>query len=127
MRVAATIRQPALKAAAAGQELAKWYHRNGYVRRLNPKRRKAEKSTYKKGDEVRLVANSLKEVATLRRLLKMAGFRPGQPFAHSRQYRLPLYGRQEVARFLALVARPSSGESKRKAPPRRRVSGKRPR
>ncbi|MGQ0553224.1 MAG: hypothetical protein ACT4PU_08380 [Planctomycetota bacterium] len=120
--MAATIRPPALKSAASGKELAKWYHRNGYVRRLNPKRRRAEKSAYKKGDEVRLVANSLKEVAAIKRMLKQAGFRAGRPFEHSRQYRVPIYGRQEVARFLALVAKPSSGKSTRKAPLRRRVS-----
>ncbi len=90
---------------AAIEQLARLFARNGYVRRQDPKRRKKEKRRYKKGDEVRLVANNRAELRLIRRLLKQAGFKPGRPFAKARQYRQPVYGRTEVARFLAMVER----------------------
>jgi hypothetical protein len=87
--------------AVAG--LASYFERNGYVRQLNPERRSAEGQRYKKGDEVRLVANSRAELAHIRRLLRQARFPAGRPFVKGGQFRQPIYGRQEVARFLALV------------------------
>ncbi len=84
--------------------LVNFFHRNGYVRQQNAERLSAEgRAVYKKGDEVRLVANSLAELAEIRRLLRAAGFVPGRPFSKSRQYRQPVYGRGQVARFLAMV------------------------
>ncbi|HWP40670.1 MAG TPA: hypothetical protein VNL70_07065 [Tepidisphaeraceae bacterium] len=81
------------------------FDRNGYVRWQNPQRLAAEKQrrTYKKGDEVRLVARSIPELQTIIRLLEREGFRPGRPFEKARQWALPIYGRQEVARFLKLI------------------------
>lgn len=86
------------------RELARYFHRNGYVRLLDSERRRTENGKYKKGDEVRLVADSPAELSTIRQLLHRAGFKVARPFAKGRQFRQPLYGRQEVARFLALVA-----------------------
>lgn len=81
-----------------------FYRRNGYTRWQHADRVEHEGSqVYKKGDEVRLVANDADELALIRDLLVEAGFRPGRPFTRSRQYRQPLYGRESVARFLALV------------------------
>ncbi len=90
--------------ASTTAQLARFFHRNGYVRRLKVERRRAEGRKYKKGDEVRLVAGSTSELAAIRRLLLQAGFKVGRPFVHARQFRIPLYGRQQVARFLAMVA-----------------------
>ena len=87
-------------------ELARLFHRNGYVRWLNPDRRAAEGAFYKKGDEVRLVANSAGELRTIRRLLRAAGFTPGRSFRKARQWRQPVYGRAVVARFLTLIGEP---------------------
>ena len=84
-------------------QLAYFYHRNGYVRRQNALRLAREGPQYKKGDEVRLVAASRAELATIRRLLRWAGFTPGRPFRKGKQLRQPIYGRQHVARFLALL------------------------
>jgi len=85
--------------------LADFFDRNGYVRQQNADRLSAEGYTaYKKGDEVRLVANSLAELAEIRRLLRAAGFKLGWPFRKANQYRQPVYGREQVARFLTLVA-----------------------
>ncbi len=93
--------------------LADLFCRNGYLRFQNAGRLAAEGYWgYKKGDEVRLVADSLAELAEIRRLLRAAGFKPGRPFRKAKQYRQPLYGRSEVVRFLALVGR----RSKRQPP-----------
>jgi hypothetical protein len=94
----------AASATEVAARLAALFHRNGYVRRQNARRLRAEGSWgYKKGDEVRLVADSLAELAEVRRLLRAAGFKPGRPFRKARQYRQPIYGRAQVARFLTLV------------------------
>ena len=94
----------AIQSDDAVRRLAALFRRNGYVRRQNPSRLRAEGYwAYKKGDEVRLVADDLAELAEIRRLLRAAGFKFGRPFAKSRQYRQPLYGREQVAHFLALV------------------------
>lgn len=85
------------------RELAELFHRNGYIRMYDAERRAAEGSDYKKGDEVRLVAESKKELIHMRRLLKAAGFKPGRPHTRANQYRLPIYGVEETARFLEMV------------------------
>jgi len=90
--------------ASTARKLAKFFHRNGYVRWQDADRLGEEgHQAYKKGDEVRLVADSRKELAEIRRLLKNAGFKPGRPFPKGRQFRQPLYGRDAVDRFLELV------------------------
>ncbi len=84
--------------------LARYFHRNGYVRRQNSRRLSRDGcSRYKKRDEVRLTAQSAEELARIRRLLELAGFRLGRPFVKSRQYRQPVYGREAVRRFLGLI------------------------
>jgi hypothetical protein len=84
------------------KELAAYFERNGYVRRVNAARR-IEGQRYKKGDEVRLVAHSVVELAHIRLLLRRAGFEPGRPFGKGNQFRQPVYGRAEVARLLELI------------------------
>ena len=93
----------------AVKRLSAYFHRNGYVRRVNAVRRVSEGRLYKKGAEVRLVADSVAELREIRRLLKETGFKRARPFAKGRQWRQPVYGVAEVARFLALV-----GKSKRR-------------
>ncbi len=84
--------------------LGEFFRRNGYVRWQKAERAAEEGwDNYKKGDEVRLVADSARELALVRRLLEAAGFKPGRPFVKGRQYRQPIYGRDAVARFLALI------------------------
>ena len=89
---------------AVARELAELFHRNGYVRRHDPERRRKEKGEYHRGDEVRLVANSVEELAHIRRLLKRAGFKPGRPFPKKVQFRQPVYGRAATERFLTMVS-----------------------
>ena len=84
--------------------LAHYFRRNGYVRWQNPHRLRAEGYMgYKKGDEVRIVCDSLGELTEVRRLLRATGFTFGRPFRRASQYRQPIYGREQVARFLKLV------------------------
>jgi hypothetical protein len=101
--------------SSAIAELAELFSRNGYVRRADDDRRDSEGSgAYKKGDEVRLAAQSSAELARIRKLLVALGFKPGRPFQKGKQFRQPLYGREEVARFLKLVG------SGRKKPAKKR-------
>ena len=87
-------------------QLAAWFRRNGYVRRQNPTRLEEPYGSYKKGEEVRLVAVSKAELQAMRRVLRAAGFEPGKPFTKAGQWRQPVYGRAEVARFLTLIGEP---------------------
>lgn len=88
-------------------ELVAFFLRNGYVRRHNSARYAAVGyMKYKKGYEVRLVANDDAELARILLLLKDSGFKPGRPFRSDKtggQYRVPIYGREQVARFLRIV------------------------
>ena len=88
----------------AGRKLGSYFRRNGYVRRQNPKRLAREGYLgYKKGDEVRLTARDETELRRIQVLLAQAGFRPGRAFVKGQQYRLPIYGREAVRRFLKLI------------------------
>jgi hypothetical protein len=95
---------PPASARSIAARLAWYFQRNGYVRKRDAERRsRQETRSDKKGYEVRLVAGSQEELAVLRDLLARAGFTPGRPFRKGRQYRLPVYGRDQVARFLRMV------------------------
>jgi hypothetical protein len=59
---------------------------------------------------VRLVAESKAELTEIRQLLKRAGFKLARPFAKARQWRQPVYGVAEVARFLSLVGEQKHAE-----------------
>jgi hypothetical protein len=91
--------------AAKLTRLRELFQRNGYVRLQDPDRVEAGGREYKKGDEVRLVADSRAELMEIRRLLTAAGFKLGRPFAKANQFRQPLYGRDQVARFVSLMRR----------------------
>lgn len=90
--------------AKIAEQLAAFFNRNGYVRKQNTKRLNKEGYMgYKKGDEVRLVVATKAELATVKRLLKAAGIKHGKPFAKARQIAVPIYGRDQVARFLKMI------------------------
>lgn len=97
------------------KRLSAFFHRNGYVRRVNAVRKKVKGRLYKKGAEVRLVAESAAELREIRKLLKEAGFKRARPFTKSRQWRQPVYGVAEVARFLSLVGKPKRRLRKRRS------------
>lgn len=80
------------------------FARNGYVRCKSLSRWVDEGSNaYKKGYEVRLIANSDVELKALHLALLKWKFTPGRAFAKTHQQALPLYGRVAVERFLLLV------------------------
>jgi hypothetical protein len=86
------------------EQLSALFQRNGYVRRQNSERLAEEgHRRYKKGDEVRLIASSEAELQEIRQLLLAAGLRPGRPYAQKKQIRQPVYGRDQVSRFLQLI------------------------
>ena len=85
-------------------ELAALFHRNGYVRPPAEKRLAGEGyGRFRRGYEFRLTAASKSELRFIRDLLRQADFTPGRPFPKGRQYRQPVYGREELERFLALI------------------------
>lgn len=93
-------------------QLAAFFRRNGYVRLQDPARAATEGAqAYKKGDEIRLVAWTKGELAVMRRLLKESGFPLAKPFEKNNQWRQPIYGRVEVARFLDLVQKHPAREA----------------
>ena len=74
--------------------LAESWHRNGYARTPNEARRRNDGSkAYKKGWEVRLMANDAKEARRLRRALSDIGFASGRTFAKGQFLVLPVYGK----------------------------------
>lgn len=90
--------------AVTALELRQCFERNGYVRWQNASRLHRDGYLgYRKGDEVRLTACDREELELLRALLGDAGFQYGRPFAKGRQFRLPIYGRKAVIRFLKFI------------------------
>lgn len=55
---------------------------------------------YKKGYEVRLVANSKEELEDMRQLLQQSGFKPGKPYKKHFQFVQPVYGKLAVDWFV---------------------------
>lgn len=81
-----------------------FFYRNGYVRWPVPDRLEDEPpEKYKKGAEVRLVAETHGELREIRDLLREAGFRVANHFPKGNQFRQPIYGYRQVARFLSLM------------------------
>ena len=85
-------------------KLAELFRRNGYVRPPEAKRlAKPGYGHFRRGFEFRLTADSWNELQLIQRLLRRAGFEPGKPFVKGNQFRQPVYGREELERFLALI------------------------
>jgi len=108
---------------AAAVELTALFRRNGCVRRHDATRYARQGCMkYKKGEEIRLVANGHAERVRIQRLLKRAGFKAGRPFrksAERTQICIPIYGREQVAGFLSMAeetekCQPSAAPYRRK-------------
>ena len=94
----------ASSSSPAARKLKEVFKRNGYVRKQSRSRLKKEGyDEYKKGDEVRLVAETKAELTSIRKALQTAEFKPSRPFEKGRQWVQPIYGRENVARFLKLI------------------------
>lgn len=89
--------------------LLRLFRRNGYLRRQNLRRYRAEGyQRYKKGNEIRLVANSKEELTVIRKWLTQAGFKLARPFAKDAQFRQPIYGKEYVRTFLEMLKQEES-------------------
>lgn len=69
------------------------------MRRPNLTRRAEAKTKYKKGWEVRLVFRTVDEARQAAALLPEIGLKGGRPFAKSRQWIQPVYGKKAVSIF----------------------------
>ena len=88
-------------------ELAERFQRNGYIRRQNTEHLKqVGYMLYKKGFEIRLIAHSVNELHHIQFLLQVLDFTISKPFSVANHFRQPIYGREQVTRFLSLIGYP---------------------
>ncbi len=83
---------------ARARKLSELLGGNGYVRFQNIDR-KAEGQAYKKGWEVRLIAEDESDAQRIETLARSLDFRPGRKFLKGRKYVVPIYGWQAVEAF----------------------------
>ena len=98
--------------------LAEAFHRAGYIRQPNAARAKSDGRSYKKGYEVRLVADSQEELAKIRKHLRKAGFKLAKPYKKGKGMVQPVYGKLHMERFRAI-----SAEWKKRQKPARKSKG----
>ena len=91
------------KQRAALETLIRYFQSNGYVRLPNLEKRKKLQSNYKKGYELRFVADTKSELREIRQCLQCTGFGVGKPFVKGRQFVQPVYGKKQLDRFLAIA------------------------
>lgn len=89
---------------AVARRLAWFFRRQGYVRWQNEERVTGDgHRIYKKGNEVRFIADTPEELAEIRWLLAALEFDVGRSFVKGAKFRQPVYGKGQVARLLDLV------------------------
>lgn len=86
-------------------QLVKYFLRNGCLRFPNENTRKLKGKHYKKGYEVRLVANDEKELSEISSLIDKAGFKVSKPFQKHSRFIQPIYGKKVVAKFQIYLAK----------------------
>jgi len=84
-------------------QLRYFFRRNGCLRAPNIARQKRDGWTYKKGYEIRFVANNGKELLKIRSLLSKAGFKSGKPYSKRSQFIQPVYGKIFYEQFRKLI------------------------
>ena len=84
------------------KQLAAMFARRPWLFVPDEERRQREGQAYKKGYEIRLVAESESELETIRQNLLAAGFPAANPFFKRNRWIQPLYGREAVERFCIL-------------------------
>lgn len=81
-----------------------FFHNGACVRTPNEDRLDEGYRRYKKGWEVRFSVHSRSEATELRRVLVAAGLRSGRSYRkHQTTWIVPMYGRDQVTRFLGWV------------------------
>ncbi len=91
------------KLAAARQILLAAYETNGHIRYPITARAGEPNQSYRKGWEARLGAVDAKTAARIVQAFKRCGYTPGKPYQHGAKLRVPLYGFEQVTRFVELV------------------------
>lgn len=79
--------------------LGLYFLHRGCIRRPKSERLDEGYDAYKKGWEVRLVVDSSEELTDVRRALQTVGLEQGRPYAKSRKWVQPVYGRRAVESF----------------------------
>lgn len=88
-----------LSLAQARSALIEFYNRNGYKRVPDRDRREEEPQDYKKGYEIRLVANTQRELRMIRQLLRQVELKGGNPFRKVNRWVQPIYGKEAMESF----------------------------
>lgn len=86
------------------KKLGEYFLRNGCLRLPNEKLKKQRDGNYRKGYEIRFVANNKIELKEIKSLLKEADLIPGKHFEKFNQFVLPVYGKESFFRFKSLLA-----------------------
>ena len=63
------------------------------------------------GYEIRLTATTKRELSKLRRLIRAVRLKPGKPFAKVNRSIQPIYGRQAMERFIAMLSKFGDNDS----------------
>jgi hypothetical protein len=84
-------------------QLRYFFHRNGCLRAPNIARRKKEGQDYKKGYEIRFVAQNEEELLKIRSLLSEVGFKSGKPYSKGSQFVQPVYGKNSYEKFRKFI------------------------
>jgi hypothetical protein len=85
------------------------FENGGYCRVRDPFRQAEEgQRVYKKGYEVRLPVRTKREARTLAAALKAWGIHSGKPFAKSRSFILPVYGKKQMGIVFQILQGPRS-------------------
>lgn len=92
------------------EQLKQLFQRNGYYRVPDEDRRQEKKAAYKKGYEIRFVAQNYKEYLEIRKLLKTLGYLPGKAFMKGAQRVIPVYGKENYLAFRQLMKNKRSGK-----------------
>ncbi len=81
------------------------YARSGWIQSPpDPKMRRKKKAKYRRGYEARLSVPPA-DLARVLRSLKALGFSPGSHYEKANCIRIPIYGKEQVARFVELVGK----------------------
>lgn len=91
------------KLALAHQLLFDAYQANGHVRYPLETRAGEANQSYRKGWEARIGVADNKTATRIVQALKRCGYAPGKPYKHGAKVRVPLYGFEQVSRFVELV------------------------
>ena len=97
--------------------LANMFARNGYFR--SPRGPATPQDSHR-GYELRFTADDDSERDQILRHLARLGIKPGKPYPHNRyQWRIPIYGREQVDALGKKLMSQKSRASERRAAPRR--------